>query len=143
MTEKSARLCPRWESVFINQQYPVPFTKLASMDSWQERSIEKVIWSLCGEKNLNDTASMWRSILWSEETKIDLFGLNPKRYVWHKSNTAHHPVNTILPVKHGGGSIMPWSCFSSAGTGKLVRIERTMDGASTGESLMKTCLSQP
>ena len=39
-----------------------------------------------------------------------------------------HPENTIPTVKHGGGSIMLWGCFSSAGTGKLVRTEGKMDG---------------
>uniref|UniRef100_A0A9J7Y1X0 Tc1-like transposase DDE domain-containing protein n=1 Tax=Cyprinus carpio carpio TaxID=630221 RepID=A0A9J7Y1X0_CYPCA len=29
-------------------------------------------------------------ILWSDETKIELFGLNSKRYVWRKPGTAHH-----------------------------------------------------
>uniref|UniRef100_A0A8C6SAZ8 Uncharacterized protein n=1 Tax=Neogobius melanostomus TaxID=47308 RepID=A0A8C6SAZ8_9GOBI len=32
-------------------------------------------------------------------------------------------------VKYGGGSIMLWGCFSSAGTGKIVRIVGKMDGA--------------
>ena len=45
-----------------------------------------------------------------------------KRYVWRKPNTAHPREHTIPTVKHGGGSIMLWGCFSSAGTGKLVRI---------------------
>ena len=63
-----------------------------------------------------------RKSLWSDETKIELLGLNSKRYIWRKPNTSHHPVNTILTVKHGGGSIMLWGCFSSAETGKLVRI---------------------
>ncbi len=31
----------------------------------------------------------WR-ILWSDETKIELFGLNSKQYVWRKPGTAHH-----------------------------------------------------
>ena len=67
--------------------------------------------------------------MWSDETKIELFGLNSKHYVWHKPNTAHHPVNTIATVKHGGGRIMLSGCFPSAGTGKIVMIEGTMDGA--------------
>jgi hypothetical protein len=32
-------------------------------------------------------------------------------------------------VKHGGGSIMLWECFSVAGTGRLVRIEGKMNRA--------------
>ena len=44
-----------------------------------------------------------------------------------KPNTAHQPEQTIPPVKHGG--IMLWGCFSSAVTGKLVRVDGKMDGA--------------
>ena len=64
---------------------------------------------------------MRNKILWSE-TKIELFGLHAKRRVWRKPGT-------IPTVKHGGGSIMLWGCFSSAGTAKLVRNEGMMDGA--------------
>ena len=68
-------------------------------------------------------------MLWSDKTKMELFGLKPKHYIWRKPNTAHHPKNTIPTVKYGGGSIMLWGCFSSAGTGALVRIEVNMDEA--------------
>jgi hypothetical protein len=57
---------------------------------------------------------MTNNILWSDKTNIELFGLNTKRHVWRKPGT-------ILTVKHGGGSIMLWGCFSAAGTGRLVR----------------------
>jgi hypothetical protein len=46
-----------------------------------------------------------------------------------KPGTSHHPYNTIPIVKHSGGSIMLWGCFSAAGTGRLVRIEGTTNGA--------------
>ncbi len=68
-------------------------------------------------------------ILWSDETKMELFGLNSKRYVWRKPGTAHHLSNTVPKVKHGGGSIVLWGCFSAAGTGWLVAIEGKMNAA--------------
>ncbi len=39
------------------------------------------------------------------------------------------PKNTIPTVKHGGGNIMLWGCFSAKRTGQLHRIKGTMDGA--------------
>ncbi len=32
-------------------------------------------------------------------------------------------------MKHGGGSIMLWGCFSAAGIGRLVAIEGKMNAA--------------
>ena len=78
--------------------------------------------------------------MWSVETNNELFGRKSKRYMWRKPNTAHHPVNAIPTVKHGGGSIMFWGYFSSAGTDKLVRIEGTIDGAKYRRTLDENLL---
>ncbi len=47
------------------------------------------------KKHLKDSKMVTNKILWSDETKIELFGLNSKRYVWRKPGTAHHMSNTV------------------------------------------------
>ena len=70
--------------------------------------------------------SFWKNVLWSDETKIELFGHNDHRYVWRKKGDAYKPKNTIPTVKHGGGSIMLWGSFAAGGTGALHKIDGTM-----------------
>jgi hypothetical protein len=54
--------------------------------------------------------TMRNNIFWSDETKIELFGLNAKHHVCGKP-----------------GTIMLWGYFSAARTGRLVRIEGKMN----------------
>jgi hypothetical protein len=76
---------------------------------------------------------MRNKILWSDENKIELFDLNANRHIWRKPGTIH-------TVKHGGGSIMLWGCFSAAGAGRLVRIEGKMNSAKYREILDENLL---
>jgi hypothetical protein len=71
---------------------------------------------------------MRKEILWSDETKIELFGLNDKCHIWRKPGT-------IPTVKHCGGSIMLWGCFSVTRNGRLVRIEGKLNRARYREIL--------
>ncbi len=66
-------------------------------------------------EHLNDSEENWVKVLWSDETKIQLFGINSTRRVWRRRNAAFDPKNTIPTVKHGGGNIMLWGCFSAKG----------------------------
>ena len=56
---------------------------------------------------------MRNKILWSDETKIELFGLNAKHHIWRKQGTFHHLANTIPTVKQVGGNIMLLGIFFS------------------------------
>lgn len=54
-----------------------------------------------------------------------------------KTATALQQVNTTPVVKHAGGSIILWECFSVAEIGRMVRIERKTNAAKYGEDLAK------
>ncbi len=57
-------------------------------------------------KFASDSEENWVKVLWSDETKIELFGINSTRRVWRRRNAAYDSKNTIPTVKHGGGNIM-------------------------------------
>ncbi|KAK6293921.1 hypothetical protein J4Q44_G00362470 [Coregonus suidteri] len=59
---------------------------------------------------------------------------------WEKKKDEYNPKNTIPTVKHGGGNIILWGCFSAKGTGRLHRIEGRMDGAMYREILANNLL---
>lgn len=90
--------------------------------------------------HLDDPEESWEKVLWSDETKVELFGLNSIRRVWRKKNDEYHPNNTIPTVKHGAGSIMLWGCFSAQGTGRLHCIKERMNGAMYCDILGKNLL---
>ncbi len=89
--------------------------------------------------HLDDPEKAWKKVMLSDETKIELFGINSPRRVWRKKDE-YNPKNTIPTVKHGGGNIMLWGWFSAKGTGRLHHIERRMDGAMYPEILANNLL---
>ncbi|CAJ0918819.1 unnamed protein product [Ranitomeya imitator] len=91
-------------------------------------------------EHLDDPKEFWENVLWSDETKLELFGRNTTCRVWRKKNTELHPSNTIPTVKHGGGNIMLWGCFSAKGPGRLIRVHERMNGAMYREILSANLL---
>ncbi|KAK3510278.1 hypothetical protein QTP70_032702, partial [Hemibagrus guttatus] len=91
-------------------------------------------------EHLDDPEEDWENVIWSDETKIELFGKNSTCRVWRRKNAELHPKNTIPTVKHGGGDIMLWGCFSAKGPGRLIRVKERMDGAMYREILSKNLL---
>jgi hypothetical protein len=68
---------------------------------------------------LKSAKTMRNQIMWSDDIKIELFGLNAKRHVWRKSWLQHYVVGMFLVAE----------------TGRLVRIEVNMNGAKYREIL--------
>ena len=69
----------------------------------------------------------WNHVMWSDETKINLFGSDGVKHVWWQPGKEYKDKCVLPTVKHGGGSVMVWGCMSAAGTGELQFIEGTMN----------------
>ena len=56
-------------------------------------------------KHVGWPSSKWRNVLWSDETKINLFGSDAlKKYVRRPKRKEYDPRYTVKTVKHGGGN---------------------------------------
>ena len=50
--------------------------------------------------------SFWERVLWSDLSKIELFGHDYQNHVWKKDCEVYSPKNTVPTVKFGSGSKM-------------------------------------
>ena len=70
----------------------------------------------------------WRKVLFSDDSKFNMFGSDGVKYVRCPSGQRFNQ-NYITPtMKHGGGSVIVYGAFSLNGMGPLLRIEGTMTG---------------
>ena len=69
----------------------------------------------------------WNQVLWTDESKFELFNSKRRKYVRMKANEAPTNETTQKTVKHGGGNVMIWGCFGNGQVGNIKRIQSTMD----------------
>ena len=83
------------------------------------------------KKYRDEAQKFWDKVLWTDETKINLYQSDGKAHVWRKKGSANDPKHTSSSVKHGGGNVMFWACMAASGTGSLICIDDvTHDGSS-------------
>ena len=99
----------------------VPLLKTANLRKRKNFALAHKQW--CGPEG----EKKWRNILWSDETKINLFGNDAERSVRRPKGKEFHIMFTKKTVKHGGGNVMVWGCFSWYGVGPIHLIDNKMD----------------
>ncbi|KAF7340588.1 Transcription factor [Mycena sanguinolenta] len=95
------------------------------------------------EDMLELTADDWRDVIFSDESKFNLFGSDGKQYCRRRVGEELEPRNIRKTVKHGGGNLMVWGCLTEFGPGRLHRVEGHLNAVQycniLEESLLGTC----
>lgn len=82
----------------------------------------------------------WNHVLWSDETKINLFGSDGLKHVWWRPGEEYKDKCVMPTVKHGGGNVMVWGCMSAAGVGELHFIDGNMNSNMYCEILQQSMI---
>jgi len=83
---------------------------------------------------------MWANVILSDESRFTIFKTDGPGRIWRTPGTRFNIENLIPSVKHDGGGLMVWGCFSGKGLGPLVKIEGKMDRLSYIKILEKHLL---
>ena len=74
------------------------------------------------------TLNEWNKVIWSDESKYNLFGSDGRVYVRRRVGEELLPECIHQTVKFGGGNVMVWGCISCDGVGPIVKVEGRMNG---------------
>lgn len=92
-------------------------------------------------KHKNWTVEDWKKVLWSDESKFEVFGSKRRIYVRRHVNEKYLPECIVPSVKHGGGSVMVWGCFGGTNVGDLIKIEGILNKEGYKKILQKNMVS--
>ncbi|KAI3364700.1 hypothetical protein L3Q82_011486, partial [Scortum barcoo] len=117
---------------------------------WQRSQGRTVQWTLRTKEDATSPDKAHKSLLWplqmliwikkktsgllfygQMKQKLNCFGHNDVSFIWCKKGEAFNPKNTIPTIKHGGGNLMLWGCFSANGSGNLITVNGTMKKRNT------------
>ena len=73
------------------------------------------------------TEEDWKRVIVSDETKINRFGSDGRKWVWKKKGQGLIEREVQGTVKFGGGNIMVWGCMSWEGVGRMAEVEGRMN----------------
>ncbi|VDO70311.1 unnamed protein product [Haemonchus placei] len=86
------------------------------------------------------TSADWGNVLFTDESKFNLFGSDGIRFARRPRNERYNPRYTRPTVKHGGGSVMVYGAISMNGMGPFLKISGVMTGKSYRDMIINAVL---
>lgn len=74
------------------------------------------------KNHLHWTSDDWRRVVFSDETKINVWGSDGCKYYWSRPGDELKPHHLDLTVKHGNGNLMFWGCITYWGPGYACQV---------------------
>jgi hypothetical protein len=74
-------------------------------------------------KHKNWTYDDWKNVLWTDESKFEIFNTKRRVYVRRRTGERYLSACVTPTVKHGGGSVMVWGCFGAEKVGDLHQVQ--------------------
>ena len=107
------------------------FNRNGLNENWPWRTPHHKPCHIVGRFNLAKTfwdkdKCFWEQVLWSDETKTELFRHNNVQKILRKKGETFLLKNIALTLKHGVSSMIFSGCFSKKETGKLIIIKGIM-----------------
>ncbi|GFW76434.1 transposable element Tcb1 transposase [Trichonephila clavipes] len=59
-------------------------------------------------KYKNKPMDFWKKVIFSDESKSEIFTPPSIRKIWRKNKTAFEPKNVLPTLRHGGRNVMVW-----------------------------------
>lgn len=78
------------------------------------------------KKHRDWTIDDWKKVIWSDESKFNRYQSDGKQYCWKRPGESLQRRHIKETVKHGGGNVMAWGCFTWWKLGPLVKIDGIM-----------------
>ncbi len=90
-------ICHTLQQVGLHGRHPraKPLLKLAHKKTCKQFA----------EDNLAKSMNYWNHVLWSEESKVNLFESDGVQHVWRRPGEEYQEKCVLPTVKHGGGSM--------------------------------------
>ncbi|KAG0752083.1 hypothetical protein G6F33_013736 [Rhizopus arrhizus] len=80
---------------------------------------QRLAWA---KKYQNWSIQLWHQVVFSDETKINIWGSDGCRYYWTQPGDVLRPHHIDLSVKHGSGKLTMWGCITSEGSGYACQV---------------------
>lgn len=87
------------------------------------------------------TAQDWSKVLFSDETRISIFGSDGIRYIRRRSDEAYLPACLVPTMKHPL-SVMIWACMSAKGVGRMQIMKGNVNARIYIDEVLETKLIQ-